>query len=253
VDDAVIAFGALIWEAKNILVLTGAGISTASGIPDFRGPNGVWKTQRPVMYDQFVNDERRRRDYWEQKADVAHVFDQARPNPVHAACVDLENAGKLGMVVTQNVDGLHSDAGTSAEKLVEVHGTARQAGCLSCLERTPIGPHLEQFAATGEIPMCHCGGLLKPATISFGQALDAMSLYRANVAAEACDLVISLGSTLAVYPAAEIPYGPTSRGVPYVIVNQGRTEHDDWSSVTLRIEGDVTEVFPKAVAIALGS
>jgi NAD-dependent deacetylase len=254
VDKKVIALAELIWEAERVLVLTGAGISTASGIPDFRGPNGVWNTQRPVMYDQFINDERRRRVYWEQKLAAAEYFDAARPNPVHHACVDLERAGKVEAIVTQNVDGLHTDAGTSPDKLVEVHGTAREATeatCLSCRERTPIGPHMEAFAATATIPVCHCEGLLKPATISFGQPLDPTSMFRAHAAAEACDLVVALGSTLAVYPVADVPWIAVQRGTPYAIVNQGRTEHDGWTELTLRIDGDVTTVFPEAVRIAL--
>jgi len=251
-DEQTVALGALLWEADSVLILTGAGISTASGIPDFRGPNGVWKSQRPVMYDQFINDERRRRLYWEQKSAAAEYFDKAKPNAVHRACVELEAADKIEMIVTQNVDGLHTEAGTSGAKLIEVHGTAREAACLTCHERSPVGPHIDAFVETSAIPVCHCGGLLKPATISFGQPLEAMSMYNAHRAAEQCDLVVALGSTLAVYPAAEIPWAPTQRGVPYAIVNQGRTEHDEWPGLTLRIDGDVTEVFPRAVEIALG-
>jgi NAD-dependent deacetylase len=241
----------LIADASAIMVVTGAGVSTASGIPDFRGPNGVWKTQRPVEFDGFLRDPRRRREYWQQKLASAELFRNAVPNDVHFACADLEHADRLDMVVTQNVDGLHSDAGTSAEKLVEVHGTARLVGCLSCFEMTPAGPHFDQFAETEEPPVCHCGGLLKSATISFGQALDPMSMHRASEAAGSCDLVISLGSTLSVFPVSEVPLVAADRGVPYAIVNMGATAHDNTGLVTLRIDGDVSEVFPLAVAQAL--
>ncbi len=253
-DADVGALGRLIANAHAILILTGAGISTASGIPDFRGPNGVWTTDRPVYFDEFLASEEHRRVYWDQKVRAAAAFRGAKPNEVHTACFALERAGRIELIVTQNIDGLHSDAGTSPAKLVEIHGTGREAACLSCHARTPIEPHLDVYVQTGVVPICvGCGGLLKPATISFGQSLDPMSLHRAREAAQRCDLVIALGSTLSVYPAAEIPYEPTRRGVPYVIVNQGETEHDDWPTVTLRIDGDVTSVFPEAVAsIAVG-
>jgi NAD-dependent deacetylase len=249
--DDISDLAALIEDAKAILMVTGAGISTASGIPDFRGPNGVWKTQRPVEFSGFVRDPRRRHEYWHQKLAAADAFRQALPNDVHFACADLEQADRLDMVVTQNVDGLHTDAGLSPEKLVEVHGTARVVGCLSCFERTPAEPHFERFAETDEPPICHCGGLLKPATISFGQALDPMSMQQASEAAQRCDLVIALGSTLSVFPVSEVPLVAADRGVPYAVVNRGATEHDTTGLVTLRIDGDVSEVFPTAVSLAL--
>ncbi len=251
-DENIEALGKLIGGADAILILTGAGISTASGIPDFRGPKGIWKTERPVHFDQFLESEKRRRAYWDQKVRAAAVFHGATPNPVHVACFDLERAGKVESIVTQNIDGLHSDAGTSPDRLVEIHGTGREAACLSCHARTPIEPHIDSYVSTGTVPICaECGGLVKPATISFGQSLDPMSLHRANEAAVRCDLVVALGSTLGVYPAADIPYAATSRGIPYAIVNQGATEHDHWPTLTLRIDGDVTTVFPLAVKAAL--
>jgi NAD-dependent deacetylase len=249
--DDVSDLAALIDDATAIMVVTGAGISTASGIPDFRGPNGVWKTQRPVAYEWFLSDLRRRREYWRQKLASADVFRDALPNDVHFACVDLEDAERLDTVVTQNVDGLHSDAGISSERLVEVHGTARFVACLTCFERTLAGPHLERFAETDEPPVCHCGGILKPATISFGQALDPMSMHRASAAAQRCDLVISLGSTLGVFPVSEVPLVAAERGVPYAVVNRGATAHDTTGLVSLRIDGDVSEIFPAAVSMAL--
>lgn len=248
VDLQIAAFARLISDATSILIVTGAGVSTGSGIPDYRGPKGVWKTEQPVMYQDFVADPESRVEYWDQKLRASAYFNAARPGPVHQACVDLEAAGKLRALVTQNVDGLHAAAGTSAEVLIEVHGTAMEVSCLTCGERSPTQPHLDAFEATREAPMCHCGGLLKPATISFGQQLDPMTLLRADQAAQEADLVISLGTTLSVYPAAEIPLVAARRGVPYVIVNRGETDHDESIHLTLRITADVSAVFPPAVS-----
>jgi len=240
----------LITGADAILVVTGAGVSTETGIPDFRGPQGVWNTQRPVMFQDFLASEDDRILYWDQKVAAAETIEVAQPGSVHKACVALADAGKLEAVVTQNIDGLHTMAGLSPAQVVEVHGTGREAVCLDCGDRSPIVPHLEAFTASRVPPRCACGGLLKPATISFGQQLDPMTMYRAIQAADACDLVIAMGTTLSVYPASEIPLQAVRRGVPYVIVNQGATEHDDLASVTLRIEGDVGSIFSQAVAIA---
>jgi NAD-dependent deacetylase len=250
-DEAVSQLAGLISGSDSILIVTGAGVSTNSGIPDFRGPKGVWKTEQPVMYQDFVDDPKARIAYWDQKLRAAPAFNAARPGAVHRACVDLEAAGKLHTLVTQNVDGLHAGAGTTRGRLVEVHGTAMEVSCLDCGERSPAQVHLDAFAETGEAPMCDCGGLLKPATISFGQQLDPITMYRAQTAAEEADLVIALGSTLSVYPAAEIPLIAARRGVPYAIINRGRTDHDDSVYVTLRIDADVSVAFPQAVTTAL--
>lgn len=241
----------LIRDAAHILVFTGAGISTASGIPDYRGPQGVWNTRRPVFYHDFMRSAEARTTYWQQKWEDAQEFGNAEPNAAHRAIVDLERAGKLEMVVTQNVDGLHAAAGTSPGKLVEIHGTARLVECQSCGARTDPAPHFDVFHATGEAPTCACGGFLKSATISFGQNLRSVDLGRAHAAAERADLVLALGSSLVVYPAADIPLHAAATGADYVIVNRGETDHDRNPMVTLRIEGDVTSVVPEAVQSAL--
>jgi NAD-dependent deacetylase len=247
--DDVPELSALIAGADAILIVTGAGVSTETGIPDFRGPQGVWNKQRPVMYQDFLANEESRVTYWRQKVLAAETIEVAKPGAVHTACVELEDAGKLEAIVTQNIDGLHSIAGSKS--VVEVHGTGRKAVCLTCDERSPIVPHLNAFTDTGVPPRCHCGGLLKPATISFGQQLDPMTMVWASQAAEACDLVIAMGTTLSVYPAADIPLVAARRRVPYVIVNQGATEHDGSSLVTLRIEAPVGPTFSQAVTNAL--
>src|SRR5262249_31457999 len=199
------SFDGLLARAQRILVLTGAGISTASGIPDFRGPGGVWTRRRPVYYDAFMSSEAARVEYWNFKLEGRTVYQSAQPNAVHHAIVALERAGKIGAVVTQNVDGLHRRAGTSPGRLVEVHGTDLLVECQRCHEVTDPSPHFAAFERTRKAPVCACGGWLKPATISFGQPLSPASLERASAAARDADLVVALGSTLSVYPAASIP------------------------------------------------
>jgi NAD-dependent deacetylase len=163
----------------------------------------------------------------------------------------LEQAHKIALVVTQNIDGLHAAAGTSVERLVEIHGTDREVECQSCHERSEPGQHYQAFEASREPPRCACGGWLKPATISFGQSLREDDLERAVAGAARADLVVALGSTLAVYPAAQVPLLAARAGAAYVIINRGETEHDPLPVVTLRLEGDVGEIFPPAVEASL--
>mgnify|MGYP001824313652 CR=1 FL=1 len=251
--DSIQHFARELADHDRILVFTGAGISTASGIPDYRGPQGVWKTRQPVYYQDFMTSEAARREYWQQKTEDRADFGAAEPNAVHRAIVALEKAGRVEMVVTQNVDGLHRAAGTSEDRLIEIHGTNALIECQSCADRSDPDPHHAKFAETDEPPTCACGGYLKPATISFGQNLRSADLLGAFEAAEHCDLVVALGSTLSVTPAADIPLRAAQRGVPYVVVNRGETAHDGYGIITLRLEADVGEVFPAAVDRALGA
>ena len=241
----------LLHAGKSILLFTGAGISTGSGISDFRGPEGIWKKRQPVYYHDFMRSEDARVEHWDYKLETWPSFLKARPNATHQAIVRLERASKVRAVVTQNIDGLHALAGTSAEKLVELHGTNGFVECQSCGKRSDPGPHFQQFEKTRQPPLCECGGFLKPATISFGQNLRNEDLERAEEAAKAADLVVALGSTLSVHPAANIPLLAAASGAPYVIINRGPTEHDHLPDVILRIEGDVNGIFPPAVAAAL--
>jgi NAD-dependent deacetylase len=242
----------LLRGSKQMLVFTGAGISTGSGIPDFRGPDGVWKRRQPVYYHDFMRSEAARIEHWDFKLEGWAAFRDARPNATHKAIVRLEQAGKVQAVVTQNIDGLHARAGTPVERLVELHGTNASIECQSCGRRSEPEAHFEHFRKTRRPPVCECGGYLKPATISFGQNLRNEDLERAETAAKSADLVLALGSTLSVYPAANIPLLAAKRGAPYVIINRGPTEHDDLPEVTLRMEGDVCEIFPPAVQAVLG-
>jgi NAD-dependent deacetylase len=241
----------LLRASRQMLLFTGAGISTGSGIPDFRGPEGVWKRRQPVYYHDFMRSEAARIEHWDFKLEGWEGYRDARPNATHNAIVLLERAGKVRAVVTQNIDGLHSRAGTTSERLVELHGTNTLIECQTCGRRSDPEAHFASFQKTHRPPLCECGGFLKPATISFGQNLRNEDLERAEAAAQAADLVVALGSTLSVYPAANIPLLAANRGMPYVIINRGPTEHDDLPEVTLRLEGDVGEIFPPAVAAAL--
>ena len=243
----------LIRGANRILVFTGAGISTGSGIRDFRGPQGVWRERQPVYLQDFMRSESARVEYWDQKCEAWPSFRDARPNAVHTAIADLERADKLETVLTQNIDGLHRRGGTSAERLVELHGTNAFAECVRCGARTDPEAHVRRFNEDRTPPVCQCGGYLKFATISFGQNLVPSDLERAAAAARDADLVVALGSTLSVYPAASFPLAAAQRGVPYVVINQGATDHDDHAGVTLRLDGDVVELFPPAVAEALAA
>jgi len=237
--------------SRKALIFTGAGISTGSGIPDFRGPQGVWTRRQPVYYQDFMSSEAARVEHWDYKLEGRDAFRDARPNFVHHAIVRLERAGKIRAVITQNIDGLHGLAGTSAERLVELHGTNALVECQSCHWRGDPEPHFKSFRLNRRPPLCECGGFLKPATISFGQNLDQAELERARQAAIEADLVVALGSTLSVYPAASFPLMTAQRGAPYIVVNRGATDHDHDRTVTLRLEGEVGEIFPAAVEVAL--
>jgi NAD-dependent deacetylase len=234
-------------SAKKILVFTGAGISTNSGIPDFRGPQGVWQRRQPVYYDEFLASADKRREYWEFKYEGYIQFRDARPNSTHQAIAELQKSGRVDAVVTQNIDGLHQAAGATG--VIELHGTNAACECVKCGARSEPAGHMETFARTRACPTCACGGFVKMATISFGQALRPEVVEAGFAAARRCDLVLALGSTLSVHPAASIPLVAAERGVALVIINRGATDLDDVA--TLRLEGDVGEILPPAVAAVL--
>ena len=191
--------------------------------------------------------EAERIEYWEYKLEMWEAHGNAKPNVIHQSIVRLEQAGKVRLVVTQNIDGLHRAAGTSEEMLVEIHGTGSLAECQICGARNPVEASFTQFKKTRQPPICECGGFLKPATISFGQNLREPDLARAFAAANACDLVIALGSTLSVSPANTIPLAAAQAGVPYIIINRDETDHDCLPQVALRLTGNVEDLFPPAV------
>jgi NAD-dependent deacetylase len=235
-------------EARRIVVLTGAGISTDSGIPDFRGPQGVWTrdpaAERRATLQHYMSDPEVRREAWRHRID--HPTWKAEPNAGHRALVALERRGTLDTLITQNIDGLHHAAGTDPGRIVEIHGTMREVMCMSCGERAPIERALARVRAGEDDPPCRtCGGILKTATISFGQNLVPDDLARAQAAAEGCDLLLAVGSTLSVYPIANVVPIARMAGARIVIVNGSETEMDDLADAVLR--GPIGEILPALV------
>jgi len=223
--------------AGGIVALTGAGISTGSGIPDYRGPNGVWtrdpSATRMSTYADYVNDPEVRRRSWRSRS--THPAFTAEPNAGHHALVDLEHRRLLEAIVTQNIDGLHQKAGSSPERVIEVHGTIHQAECVACGARTPMHEELQRVAAGDPDPACgRCRGIVKSATISFGQSLDSDVLDRARRAAESCELLLVIGSSLSVQPAAGLVAVAAAAGARVVIVNAEPTPYDEVAQVIIR-------------------
>jgi NAD-dependent protein deacetylase/lipoamidase len=235
-------------RAERIVVLTGAGISTDSGIPDFRGPQGVW-TKNPAAeklatLQHYVADPEVRKRAWQSRLESPAW--KAEPNAGHRALVRLERRGKLDTLITQNVDGLHQMAGSSPERMIEIHGTMREVNCLSCDERTPMALVLERVRAGAEDPAClTCGGILKSATISFGQSLVQADLMRAQQAARRCDLMLTVGTKLSVWPIAGVVPAARDAGARIVIVNAEPTEMDDFAHAALR--GSISTILPDLI------
>jgi NAD-dependent deacetylase len=213
-------------QAQSAVAFTGAGISTESGIPDFRSPGGVWSQNTPVMYDQFLASAAARYEYWRQKAIAQRDFAASRPNAGHQVLAQWQEQGLLKAVITQNIDGLHQLAGSQA--VVELHGTARQVACLDCSARFDAEPMVEEFRANEAVPSCpQCGGLLKHATVSFGQALPEEVLQRAVELSKNADLLLAMGSSLVVEPAASLPRLAKQHAATLVIINREPTSQDE--------------------------
>ena len=243
--DEVERLHAMVLDATAVTVLTGAGISTDSGIPDFRGPNGVWTlnpaAERLSSYDDYVRDPEVRRRAWQARK--THPAWTAEPNAGHRALVALERAGKLRGLPTQNIDGLHQRAGSSPELVIELHGTIWQVECLSCGARTAMADQLARVTDAEPDPPCElCGGILKSATISFGQRLDNDVLEAAAIAAERCDLFIAVGSSLTVRPASGLCDVAVDAGAPLIVINAEETPYDDLAAEVLR--GPIGEILP---------
>jgi NAD-dependent deacetylase len=237
-------------EARSVVVLTGAGISTESGIPDFRGPQGTWtkdpKAEKLANLHYYMNDPEVRVASWQAR--LVHPAWAAEPNAGHRALADLERRGHLDALVTQNIDGLHQKAGSSPDRVIEIHGTMREVTCMACGERAPMERALDRVRAGEADPPCRsCGGILKSATISFGQSLVAEDLIRAEKAARGSDLFLALGTTLTVYPVAYLPEMALESGARLVIANAQPTPFDGQADAVLR--GALGEVLPQLVAL----
>jgi NAD-dependent deacetylase len=218
--------------SQRAVVLTGAGISTESGIPDFRSPGGVWSKYRTVYFDDFMASADARHEYWRQKCEMHGDFAAAKPNAGHSVLARWEAAGRVRGVITQNIDGLHQLAGS--RQVLELHGTARQAACLDCAARFDIEPLVVRFQSTGTVPDCpQCGGRLKHATISFGQMLPADVLMQATRWVREADLMLAIGSSLVVMPAADLPRIAKAAGARLVIINRDATPLDGIADATL--------------------
>ncbi|HKA13391.1 MAG TPA: NAD-dependent deacylase [Myxococcota bacterium] len=247
-DAAIAAVRGWIEEARRIVVLTGAGISTDSGIPDFRGPQGLWtrnpEAEKMATIGHYMADPEVRKRSWRMFLEWG--MDDREPNAGHRALVELERRGRLDTLITQNVDGLHHKAGQSAGAIVEIHGTRREVMCMECGERAPVDRALARVRAGEEDPACRsCGGILKTATISFGQGLVVEDLRRAERAAQDCDLLLAVGTTLAVYPVAGVVPIAKNAGARVVILNAEPTEMDDLADAVLR--GSISEILPLLV------
>ena len=224
----------LMQQAKRIVALSGAGISTESGIPDFRSPGSIWQEQPPVSYFDFIHKPEARQKYWQTRRNLSGQVATAQPNAAHKALAELERRGVLLGIITQNFDGLHHDAGNEAKRIVEIHGTSREAACTLCGTRSSM-IDLQQRIDAGEIdPRCpECGGYLKSATILFGQRVPEIELTRAREMAASCDLFLVVGSSLKVTPAATLPRLALSRDVPLIIINLQPTPLDDYAEVVI--------------------
>lgn len=237
-SDATARAAGLLAAARSVVFLTGAGISTESGIPDFRSPGGLWSRYDPrkLTFDLFCAREETRRDYWKLATESYPVLRDAEPNAAHRAIVAVEKAGRLSRLVTQNIDGLHLKAGSSRDKIIEIHGSSLRATCIDCgVEHDREALHRALVAGEIEVPRCTaCGGRVKPATISFGQSMPERETAEAFAAAEACDLFIVVGSSLVVYPAASLPEVAVRAGAALVIVNNEATPMDSLAEVLLR-------------------
>lgn len=224
-------------EAAAVTVLTGAGMSTESGIPDFRGPNGLWtknpEAEKLSTLQHYMGDREVRVQAWQAR--LAHPAWSAEPNPAHQALAELERSGRIHALITQNIDGLHQRAGSDPTRVIEIHGTIHEVTCMSCDDRAPMERALARVRAGEEDPSCKsCGGILKSATISFGQNLVEDDLLRAQRAAEECDLFMAVGTSLAVYPVAYLPRRAVDTGARLAILNAEPTPFDHLAEWVVR-------------------
>jgi NAD-dependent deacetylase len=224
-------------DCRRAVIFTGAGISTESGIPDFRSPGGIWTKMAPIDFQDFMASPAMRKEAWRRRFAMDETFETVKPNAGHHAVATLVARGVASHVITQNIDNLHQESGVPDGKVIEVHGNTRYAKCLECGQRVELAPIRAYFEAYGEPPECQaCGGIVKTATISFGQAMPEAEMARAEKAARECDLFIVLGSSLVVYPAAALPLTAKRNGAKLAIVNREATEQDGYADLAIRAE-----------------
>lgn len=226
----------LLEASRRVVVFTGAGISTESGIPDFRSPGGFWSNNQPIYFKDFLAFEDMRREAWRRKLAFEEAFKNAQPNRGHRAIAHLVTQGKAASVITQNIDGLHQLSGIADQSVIELHGNSTYAVCLSCERRYELAPILKAFSIDEQPPECDCGGLIKTATISFGQPMPVEAMQRAKLETEQCDLFLAVGSSLVVYPAAGFPVLAKECGAKLVIVNRDPTDLDYLADLVLNTE-----------------
>lgn len=243
-NDTIFPIASKMVAGVNI-AFTGAGISTESGIPDYRSQGGIWDKFKPVYFDEFMQSREARIEYWRQKATMYDDLQKAKPNAAHLALADLYHQGRLSAVITQNIDGLHQAAGIPAEDVIELHGNTRRVRCMSCDAITTDHEAFKRIAAGDPAPNCDCGGYLKPDTISFGQAMPEAEVKRATELAHACDLFLVVGSTLLVQPAALLPDVARRAGAHLAIVNLSQTPYDDVCDTLIKEKAG--EVLPRIV------
>jgi NAD-dependent deacetylase len=228
---------ALVNAASVILPFTGAGISTECGIPDFRSPGGIWTRYQPIPFDAFMASAEMRKESWRRRFAMEEQFSTARPGRGHVALASLYRAGKVPAVITQNIDNLHQASGFAPEDVVELHGNTTYATCLDCGQRHELAWIREHFENIGAAPDCRdCGGLVKTATISFGQAMPAAAMRRAEELTVGCDLFVAIGSSLVVWPAAGFPLMAKRNGARLVIINRDSTDFDDVADLVIRAD-----------------
>lgn len=245
-SSAIEALSALVAAARHGVAFTGAGISTESGIPDFRSPGGLWTKNQPIPFDEFVASREMRNEAWRRKFALEDKFRAAKPGRGHRALARLIADGKLSAVITQNIDNLHQEAGVPAEKVIELHGNGTYATCLACALRYEIDWVRERFRGAGGVaPDCvDCGGPIKSATVSFGQSMPEDAMRRAESETRGADLFLSIGSSLVVWPAAGFPLMAKRNGAKLAIINRESTDFDDIADLVVRDDiGDVMEPF----------
>ena len=234
---AVAKLAEMLRAARRAVVFTGAGISTESGIPDFRSPGGIWTRMAPIDFRDFLASREMRREAWRRRFALEESFAGTKPNAGHVAVAELVSRGLVSHVITQNIDNLHQDSGVPPEQVIELHGNTRYAKCLACGKHMELEPIRLHFEAHGDAPDCAaCGGVMKTATISFGQAMPELEMARAEKATLECDLFLVLGSSLVVYPAAGFPRLAKRNRARLVIVNREPTEQDEIADLALQSE-----------------